>query len=233
MKRSLLAVGAAVLLGAGVANADFIVTSTRTAGTGALQGFDVVKFFGQNDGTGGTAGSTKLQSVSLTMSVDTGNLKLDFRDLDGDAVNDANILGSGVAAGSPTGTYIRPGGIATFNAVLVEPGGGSSDPDGDGTANSDPSTDPKFTSQLKSIRVDGFQPPANAPAAGTAPGAQFAAAIVPTGNAVHMVGSIAGEAGSAVPVNYTDPGNNIPEPASLSLVGLGALGFLGRRSRKA
>jgi hypothetical protein len=133
------AVGAALCVGAGTASAapieqgvlgGFSIDSFRTAGSGSLAGFDIIRFVAINNGKGETLGSTKLQSINITMSVPNNNLKLDFRDLDGDGAADANILGSGINPNAPIGSYIRVGALPTFNAVNVLPQGGNSDPDG-------------------------------------------------------------------------------------------------------
>jgi hypothetical protein len=58
----------------------------------------------------------------------------------------------------------------------------------------------------------------------------FAAAVVPTGTVVTLVGAIAGEAGSSVSVNYSDP---VPEPGTLGFIGLAATTLLARRRRTA
>jgi len=212
----------------------FSIDSTRTAGAGALAGFDIVKFIAINNGKGETLTSTKLQSVNITMTnLGAGNLKLDFRDLDGDGEPDGNIVGSGLAFATGNATFIRVGNnAATFNAVNVVPAAGSDIlPTGnpDGVPDRQPSTMPEFTTQLKQIRVEGFQPPASSPTA-TGAGSTFAVAVVPTGNPVRIQGAIAAEAGTSVSVNYTDP---VPEPATLGFIGLGGIALLSRRRRTA
>ncbi len=234
MKKSLALAAAALCFGAGVVEAaprisfgGFSVESVRTAGTGALAGFDVIRFIGINNATGETAGSTKLQSINITLSTPDANLKLDFRDLDGDGENDANLLGSGINPNNPIGSYVRNGIVAGYNAVTVQPTGGNSDPNGDFTPDRFPSQMPEFTSALKQMRVVGFHTPGASPVA-TGAGTGFAAAVVPTGATARVVGTLAAEAGSAVNVDFTDA---IPEPTALAFVGLGGMALLNRRRK--
>jgi hypothetical protein len=234
MARVPLAVIVALMLGAGSARAalvsygGFSIDSTRTQGTGALAGWDVVRFIAINNGINETAGTTRLQAITVTESVATGNLKLDFRDLDGDGIPDPNLLGSGLNANSPTGSYIRIGPAASFNAVYtVPPLIPPVDPVGPPPPN--PIDDPRYTTQLMSIRVDGFQPPSFAPVA-TGSGVVLAAAVVPAGTPVYLSGALAAEGGQVVSFNYVPV---IPEPATFGLLTATALGAAGgRRCRR-
>jgi hypothetical protein len=79
----------------------------------------------------------------------------------------------------------------------------------------------------------GSSPLANNGTAGAAgSGALFATAIVPASATVTVTGQLAGDVGQAQTIApfAVLP---IPEPASLTLLGLGAIGFLGRRRRTA
>jgi hypothetical protein len=213
-------------MGASVANAGFVISSTREDGSGGNAGFDVIKFFAKNDGLDGTG--TQLQSVDITLSLPTSpnsNLKVDFRDIDFDGEPDANVLGGGAfPIANPPGTYIRVGGAASFNTATAPPNA-NSDPDADGVPNRQPSQDPFYTN-LKTLRVAGFNP--TAPAATTGLGAQFAAAVVPDGVTVLAAGGVAGTTGAITPVSEL---NAVPEPATIGLLGLGVMSMMGRRRR--
>jgi len=87
---------------------------------------------------------------------------------------------------------------------------------------------------LKQFRVEMFNatvdPSAMPGNANYNRGALFAVAVVPHLQSVNITGSLAADKGDQTAVNYTDA---IPEPASIGLLGLGAVGFLARRRRQA
>lgn len=89
---------------------------------------------------------------------------------------------------------------------------------------------------LKTFRIEMFNSavdPAALPGnANYARGAMFAVAVVPKGAAVTIVGNLAADKGPQTQVSLTD-GGVAPEPATFGLLGIGAMGFLGRRNRKA
>jgi hypothetical protein len=69
MRKACLALAALVGLGvAGAADAAIVVSSTRTPGTGANSGFDVVRFFAKFTAGGPEDASTGLQSGAITVS---------------------------------------------------------------------------------------------------------------------------------------------------------------------
>jgi hypothetical protein len=247
MRKSLvLATAAAMAIGAGVASADsnvdyngFHVTSTRTPGSGALQGFDVIIWRAINDNEGPTAGTTNLKVVKAIMDIDASSLnangffKLFFEDQDGDGVADGVVDGKSASLNytTPAGSFVRLGTSGNWTTVLVQPNAGS-DTDGDGTPNRTPNTLPEFTTNLKQIRVEAFtSPAAGVPALGPT-GVAFAAAVVPGNNqiAVRMSGSLAASAGGTVDINQVDP---VPEPAALGFIGLSMFGRMSRRRKQA
>jgi hypothetical protein len=222
--RSLLAAAAALTIGASVANADFQVTSTRTPGSGAMAGFDIIKMFALNDGNNGTG--TQLQSVDVQITLDQAEpLKFRLIDSDGDGVDDVDLFLTvpGFSTANPQGTYVRIGAPTSWN-VASAPSGLSSDPDGDGTANSNPG---QTFADTKSVRVAGFNSAGVAANAGS--GAQFGAIVVPSSlpdTAWHATGGVAGTTGGIT--NFVLP---VPEPGTFGLLGIGAMGFLARRRR--
>jgi len=208
-------------MGASVANADFVVTSTRAAST-ANPGFDVIKYFALNDGANGTG--TLLQSVDVTLTSAGDPLKFRLIDSDGDGTEDVDLFLTvpGFSVANPQGTYVRVGAPASWN-VASAPGGASSDPDGDGTPNSNPA---QTFGNVRNVRVAGFN--ASGVAANTGQGAQFAALIVPAGTPVLAAGGVAGTAGGITNFAVPDP---VPEPTTIGLLGLGVIGLMGRRRR--
>jgi hypothetical protein len=226
----------------------FVLDNRRIVGTGTMAGFDIVQFFVRNTGTGLQTGTTKLLATDLTVMSNNdqlnpsaagvaARLKFDFRDIDqSDTVGDANILGAGLApAGTGLqGSYVR---IGALGSVTVPPGDAGFDPApparlSDNNGDSEPDNDPaaKFAN-LKSFRVVLFNTaaPDATSASNGGLGAFLAEAVVPTGVAApRIVGGISAEQGASVPIDYTAP---IPEPTTLTVLGLGAMGLLGRRRR--
>jgi hypothetical protein len=146
------------------------------------------------------------------------------------------------------GTAIRPRGtgenLADWNAQLFIPGPPRSDPtftndpvdsglivDSSVTPTKNPSALYNNTS-IKQFRVEGvYLGPGSSPLANTGTGALFATAIVPSLTTVTVTGQLAGDIGQAQLIApFVIPA---PEPGSLALLGLGVVGFLGRRRRNA
>jgi len=210
-------------LGASAAQAGFVVTSIRQPGLGP-DGFDIVKFQARNDGIGGSG--TRLLATDMTVSIlGDGNFKFEFADIDADGVPDATAAGQTaptVEPASPQFSFVKiyPG---TWNIASVPPGS-RSDPNEDGVPDANP---PATFASTKSFRVAGFVSPPGA-LASTIP-RTFAVAVVSPGSTVEVRGELASEVqGFSQQVVATDP---IPEPATVGLLGVGAMSLLGRRRR--
>ena len=252
---------AACLVGAPLASANFILSANRQSiATGPNAGKEVIYWSAFNDGTNGTG--TKLLGTSATMTTDA-NFIFRFANLDADNRLDADVImspaqtfnysdgtvrptaGFSQTATSPNiGTAIRPRGtgenFSQFTAQTFVPPNPTSNPqvqtDADGLITSaTPTQDPSLTynnTTVKAFRVDGaYLSPANAPLANTGTGSVFAISIIPSGATVTMDASLAGDTGNPQIVSLVSPG--VPEPGSIALLGLGAVGFLARRRRQA
>jgi hypothetical protein len=207
------------------------------AGTGGLAGFDIFRLYALVSPTGTEAGATGLQSVDAIVTT-VGNQKFKFTDYDfSDAVPDSDVLGK--TSSLPTtntttvGTFLKVGSVGSFNVVTVLPPGYISDPDGNGTTDTDPQTN---YAAVKSFRVAGFNTnPDTAGVGGNGgKGALFGVVVVPHGAGLQtegqVVAQVAAEKGSPYTLTFD---LLVPEPTSLGLISIGAIGLLARRRRQA
>ena len=218
-----LSAAAAATLAASAAQAGFVISSVRTT----IGSEDVVVFRALNDGTGGSG--TKLQALDVVASTPYtagDNIKIQLADFDGDGENDANPIGVGINAGQATGSFIRIGSTANFNTVFVDPSPTTTDTDFDGIPDQAIAAD-YVNGKVVSFNVAGFPFPAPTATAGS--GQVFANIVVPTGISVQVFWQMGGEIGNPFVGTYIDPGLDIPEPATLGVLALGALGLLARR----
>jgi hypothetical protein len=256
-----LAVGA-ILGFAGSANAAISVTSTRTAGTGQYAGQDIVRFFGAfaPGSPEALALATGLQSVKTTLTTPaqfqyvTGQFALpnngatnpdvDLFGLNGDdlayrtgtdkgSTVDGNAIGTGVFVHDPTGNAFSVQGLFVDGVSKATTANNSGGPATNGFV---------LFQNAKSVRVEGFvqqpgggvpgsDPAALSPAAGTkGAGALFAVAVVPHLSSVNAQGIVAADKGPSTTFDVTDI---VPEPGTLSVIGMGGMALLARRRRKA
>lgn len=242
--QSLLAAVLGMFLLASSANAAFTISAVR--GPSTLAGYEFIKLYALN--TGGTTG-VGVQAVDIkveTLDV-TKFLKIQFGNVGGTTAADADIYGFGPTnydgdnfapfnVGSYVGTDL---GVGWDSVTKTDANDTYPDPSPTNypilrTATYNPTTDVNWT-QNKSFRVVGAMLSAAAAAPADASqnggrGAAIATAVVPIGTGVKFTGKVGGTLGSKQSFVMEDP---IPEPASMSLLALGAMAFLGRRSRKA
>jgi hypothetical protein len=221
------------------ASATMRVTQTITPGTGELSGFDIHRYFAGFDpvtSDEAIAGANGLEAVKVTFSTGhTTYFKFKFTDLDHDGENDADVTGATISDSvartdtATVGTMIRVNPVDSFSVQQVFPTGSRSDTNLDGTPDTIPTSNYSATT---TFRLEGFSqdPPAgpgyDASAKSTGPGALFGIAVVPTGTVVSAFGSLAPDKGYVTSFDG-------PEPATLGLISVGAIGLLARRRRKA
>jgi hypothetical protein len=254
-KSSFIGMAAAAAITAGLASVSegaLVVSSTRVPGTGVAPnsnvGFDVIRFFAQNDGTPGPGqNTTRLVALNIEMQTPDGFFRFRASDsgetgfLDTDDAAKFAYQGNRLTSTSgAAGTHARIGTVigdylTALGATQPAPSGSAANgygyPDG-GSSAPDPFAARSVTSSLKSWRTAG------ALAGGelyTAAPVLFAMAVVPTGATVRIIGnpsSVPAEQGLGTDAGIfnIDHTNAIPEPTALGFIALTFAG-LGRRRK--
>ena len=226
---AVLAAGAGLAL-TGAAKASFIVTDTITFGTGMFAGDYVFTFKVKNDGIGDTAGTSKLLALDVKMeaedprdqSVDP-NGKFFIRTFDSTGGNEVNPSDADLAdqgPESPSGSYVRAGSAAGFTVVSTTPNYQS--PVSEAAVHNP--TDYTDGQWLHSFEVVGLPGLTTGGLNASSP-ITFAQAVVPEGQPVILSGQFGAESGSPHAFEVI---TFVPEPASVGLIGVGALGLLRR-----
>jgi hypothetical protein len=252
-----LAFAAAVLtLGANAARADFKLSYTVAAGTGALAGNNVFSFYARNDQTGPQAGSHTLLAMEIHFTtVDGKPFVFDFRDVGSDGRADANVFGKNLDASTAGGTFMRFGTYPDWIGSVLSPGEYRTDSGG---------TPAQTYANVTDLYAIGFSQN-QALDATQGMGQFFGAAVVPDGTDVHVSGLMGAEqgtgggvgsaplpadllaepdaianllaaqaaagvtAGPRVPVSLVA---RAPEPGSFAVLGAASLATLARRRRR-
>jgi hypothetical protein len=232
----------ALILWPMTARAGFDFNYTVTPGTGALAGNNIFALYAYNDQSGEQLGSKKLLVFDIHIKPLSGALVFDYSDVNGDSLPDANVAGYNMTETNITGTFLRTGTYPNFFIAHTSPTPYNSN----GT--NDPVT--AFTGVTDFNLVGTVLGPSNAPDATTGLGAFYGAAVVPDGVDVSVSGLVAAEyggiSGTPAPLPFDAPagapptqGPNFnfsfiataPEPASLSLLAIGAVAMMSRRQR--
>jgi hypothetical protein len=188
MKAGRIAAGAlAALVFSPAAHAGFQFNYTVTPGTGALAGDNIFRFYAKNDQTGDQAGSKSLLASDIHFKTQSQPLVFDFRDANNDSRIDANVSGRGMDENNITGTFMRFGDYADWQAVYVRPVGN----DGSSTNNAQTAyasvTDFNMVGFSLNKALDATQ----------GLGRFYGAAVAPAGMDVTVVGQVAAEKGNA------------------------------------
>jgi len=256
-----LAVGAMLMFGGLTARADMVISANQLAGTGFLAGWDVYQVYVTNNGVNGTGDNVVGWDITVAnpIGVPLGTPALSPQPLwfyrtgtngvnvdpKGSAMASNGVLDeTGTSSGSittsnrGTGSFISlvgqdtgTGGTGVFydQSVAIYPPGTGNAPS--------PFTNSNFAT-IKSFRVTGSYTMSvangnpNDRLKGTV---RLGNVIVPQGAGFTLTGKILpyeGDNGQPAKFGVNAAFGNVPEPASLGLVGLGMLA-LGRRRRQA
>lgn len=216
-KYAVLAAAAGMAL-ASVAKADFAFTTSTDTLT---NGLERVTLWAINQG--GTTG-TKAVASDITIKDRSGhNLVVNF--LSTAATAKADLTGTGATA-TP---YASTGSFVNLLGDANDPTGADNDPTAYSVVAAVPANThanyaggvPQF--EVTGANLNGGVHSDNAINGGK--GTLCAVAVAPVGDIIEFVGSIGGDVGVAQPLDVT----NVPEPMTLSLLGLGLGGLLIRR----
>jgi hypothetical protein len=170
------------------AHAGFVFSYTVMPGAGALAGKDIFKFYARNDQTGEQLGTKALLASDIHFKTAGQPLYFDFRDMDNDERDDANVAGLGMDENTVTGTFMRYGTYNDWQPGFISPSGNR------GTATSD--------ARIKYANVTDFNVASfslnKALDATQGLGRFYGAAVVPAGTDVNVFGRVAAEAGGVV-----------------------------------
>jgi len=245
------------------ASAVMTITSTREIGSGTAQpnglaNFDIIRFYAKFDNatTEGAAGAIGLQSVKATLTTPDGTFKFRTVDLDGSPVDDndtaiANDYDVQLSKTNKSTARTSLTAVGTAIRAWDFNNSGAGDPDATftvtglfptGNTNANPGPPPNYQN-LKEFRVEGaLLNPAGRTAADTQAkvasvgsaaknaGALFAIAVVPHDATVTALYDLAADKGDHSIGSET---NFAPEPGTFALLGLGVIGAMARRGRKA
>jgi hypothetical protein len=186
--RSVLMGIAAILFLSRATEAGFVFNYTVTPGVGALAGKNVFKFYARNDGTGEQLGTKALLASDIHFRTVGQPLYFDFRDVDNDERDDANVAGLGMDENTVTGTFMRYGTYNEWQPGFISPSGNRSTATSDARIKYANVTDFNVQSFSLNKALDATQ----------GLGRFYGAAVVPAGTDVNVFGRVAAEAGGVV-----------------------------------
>jgi len=252
-KLGVLAAAAGLAVSGSVVKADFVISSNRQVGavvvaSGSTAGtYDLVSFTVTNTGTNGTG--TTVNSIDIALYSASGMLiGVGTGAKGGLPTTAADIFASKSANNN---SWIADN-TSQFNLSTTTGGSVLTFGSNPTTTAGVSATSQTFSNNELVGGIAGviFASSPTLPQADGAPGVYFAQAVVPTGASVELLNPVAsGRAfepnsgifsplsGSFQANNLTTAGgpyvNAVPEPGSLALVGIGAVGLLARRRRTA